>query len=79
MERTVHFAIRMDLCHLQNAEPAKHLQIYTERVVLGVDNVKDEVGYRAAFTEDGASASQMAAAKFFGHDLKASWYDWRIK
>ena len=28
------------------------------------DNLKDEEGHRAAFTEQGASASQMAAAKF---------------
>ena len=28
------------------------------------DNVKDEEGYRAVFTEQGASACQMAAAKF---------------
>ena len=28
------------------------------------DNVKDEEGHRAVFTEQGASGSQMAAAKF---------------
>ena len=28
------------------------------------DNVKDEEGYRAVFTAQGASASQMAVAKF---------------
>ena len=28
------------------------------------DNVKDEEGYRAVFTEQGALASQMAAATF---------------
>ena len=32
---------------------------------LGKNNVKDEEGYRAAFTERGCSASQMAAAKIF--------------
>ena len=54
----------MDLCHLKNAELAKHLQKYKGRVVLRGDNVKDEEGYRAVFAEQDASASQMAAAKF---------------
>ena len=52
----------MDLCHLKNAERAKHFQNYNGRVVLQGDNVKDEEGHRAVFTEQGASA--MAAAKF---------------
>ena len=59
---TVHFANLMDLCRLKIAELAKHLQQYKERVVLQGYNVKDE-GYRAAFTEQGASACQMAGAK----------------
>ena len=37
---------------------------YKGRVVLRMDNVKDEGGYKAALTEQGASASQMAAARF---------------
>ena len=53
----------MDLCRLKNVELAKHLQKYKGRVVLLEDTVKDEEGYRAVFTEQGASASQMAAAK----------------
>ena len=39
-------------------------EIYRGRVVLRGHNVKDEEGYRAVFTEQGASASRMAAAKF---------------
>ena len=54
----------MDICHLKNAELARHLQKSRERVVLQDDNVKDEEGYNAIFTEQGASASDMAAAKF---------------
>ena len=54
----------MDLCHLKNAELAKHLQEYKRQPVLRCDNVKDEGWYRAVFTEHGASASQMAAATF---------------
>ena len=62
--KTVHFANLMDLCNLKNAGLAKHLQKNKARVVLREDNVKDEEGYRAVFTEQGGSASQMAAAKF---------------
>ena len=60
---TVHFASLMDICHLKNAElEAKH-QKYTGRLVLRGDNVKDNSGSYAVFTEQGSSASQMTAAK----------------
>ena len=59
----VHFADLMALCFLKNAELAKHLHKYKGRVVLRGDNIKDGEGYRAAFTEQGASASQMVGAK----------------
>ena len=53
----------MDICHLKNAElEAKH-QKYKGRVVLRGDNVKDDSGSYAVFTEQGSSASQMTAAK----------------
>ena len=59
----VHFASLMDICHLKNAElEAKH-QNYKGRVVLRGDIVKDDSGSYAVFTEQGSSASQMAAAK----------------
>ena len=67
-KKQFHFANLMDLCHLKNAEFAKkkkNIQKYKGRVVLRGDKVKDEEGYRIALTEQGASASQMAAAKFF--------------
>ena len=64
MEETVHLANLMDPCRLQNAELAKQLQKYHERVVLRRDNVQDEEGYRAAFAEQDTSASQMKGAKF---------------
>ena len=54
----------MDLCQSKNAELAKHLQEYKRPPVLRGDNVKDEGRYRAVFTEQGVSVSQMAAAKF---------------
>ena len=45
--KSVHFANWMDLCHMKNAECAKHFQKCNQRVVLRGDNVKDEEGYRA--------------------------------
>ena len=59
----VHFASLMDICHLKNSElEAKH-QKYKGRVVLRGDNVKDDSGSYAVFTEQGSSSSQMTAAK----------------
>ena len=60
---TVHFATKMDICHLKNAElEAKH-QKYGGRVVLRGDIVEDNSGSYAVFTEQGSSASQLTAAK----------------
>ena len=56
----------MDLCHLKHAELEEWLQLYKGRVVFRGDAVKYQTGHLAVFTEQGASASQMAAAK-------ASW------
>ena len=53
----------MALCFLKNAELEKALQKYKGRVVLRGDQVKDEHGFQAVFTEQGASASHMVAAK----------------
>ena len=61
---SVHFGRLMDLCHLKHAELSPELQKYKGRVVFRGDQVKYETGYCAVFTEQGASASQMAAAKF---------------
>ena len=63
-KRSVHFGRLMDLCHLKHAELDKSKQKYKGRVVFRGDQVKDETGFYAVFTEQGASASQMAAAKF---------------
>ena len=61
---TVHFGKFMGLCHLRHAELIKANQKYKGRVVFRGDDVKDETGFYAVFTEQGASASQVAAAKF---------------
>ena len=58
----VHVASLMDICHLRNAELETKHQKYKDRVVLRGDNVKDDSGSYAVFTEQGSSASQMTAA-----------------
>ena len=50
------------ICHLKNADWRQDHKKYKSRVVLrGV--VKDDSGSHAVFTEQGASASQLTAAK----------------
>ena len=61
--KTVHFASRMDICHLKNSEFEPQFQKYKGRVVLRGDIGKDDSGSHAVFTEQGSSASQMTAAK----------------
>ena len=58
----------MDFCHLKDAELSERLQTCEGRVVLGEDNVKDDSGDYAVFTEQGASASHMTAAKVLDTD-----------
>jgi hypothetical protein len=63
---TTHFGSLMDLCHEKHSELAKSDadRIYKGRVVFRGDQVRDENGFYAVFSEQSASASQMAAAKF---------------
>jgi hypothetical protein len=61
---TVHFANLMDLCHVKNSELPEAMRKFKGRLVLRGDNVKDEDGFYAAFSEQGTSASNLAAAKF---------------
>ena len=61
--RTVHFVSLVDICHLKNAKLEPKLQEYKGRVVLRGDIVRDDPGSFVIFTEQGASASQMTAAK----------------
>jgi len=61
---SVHFGKLMDLCHLKHAELEAIHQRYKGRVVFRGDQVKDETGSFAVFTEQGASASNIAASKF---------------
>ena len=61
----IHFAELMALCFLKNAELEKALQKYKGRLVLRGDNIRDKDGVQAVFTEQGASASDLVAAKSF--------------
>ena len=47
----VYFASLMDICHLKNAELETKHQQYKGRAVLRGDNVKDDSGSKAVFTE----------------------------
>ena len=62
-KKKVHFGIRMDICHLKNAELEPKYQKYKGRVVLRGDMVKDDSGSYPVLTEQGSYASQMPAAK----------------
>ena len=62
-DKTVHFSLLMDICHLKNAELETKHQKYQGRVVLRGEIVEDDLGSYAVFTEQGSSASQMTAAK----------------
>ena len=64
--RSVHFGSLMDLCHEKHSEfnLLAGDKIYKGRVVFRGDQVRDETGYYAVFTEQSASASHMAAVKF---------------
>jgi hypothetical protein len=59
----VHFGQLMDLCHIKNSQMGEEFWSYKGRIVFRGDLTKDEDGQFAVFTEQGASASNMAAAK----------------
>ena len=61
---TVHFGNLMELCHKKHSEQSEEMHRYNGRVVFRGDNVKDESGFYAVFSEQGTSASHLAAAKF---------------
>ena len=60
----VHFGDIMQLCHIKNSELDEWLQSMKGRIVFRGDGVTDEDGTYAVFTDQGTSASLMAATKF---------------
>ena len=76
--REVHFGSLMELCSIKNSQLEKEFWTYKGRIVFRGDVVKDENGQFAVFTEQGASASHMAAAKFMDAVcVQAAWQQWR--
>ena len=75
--KTSHFAHLMDLCHMKNVELANTSRNTRSELCSGRDNVIDEEGYRAVFTEQRDSAAPRAATKFLDTCFKASWCGWR--
>lgn len=61
--RTIHFGTVMPLCFIKNSQLLESQRSYKGRVVLRGDCIKDDTGYLAAFSEQGTSASHMAASK----------------
>ncbi len=64
LTKRVLFGTARALCHEKHGELLIHLRSYKGRVVFRGDIVKDAHGYYAVFSEQGASASHMAATKF---------------
>jgi len=62
--KKVHFGDLMDLCFEKNSQLEKAKRKYKGRVVFRGDQVKDEQGIYAVFTDQGSSSSHMASAKF---------------
>ena len=49
---------------MKNAELPKEYQSYKGRIVFRGDDIKDEEGFKAVFTEQSTSSAHMAATKF---------------
>ena len=61
--RTVHFGRVFPLCGVKHSELPPEQRKYKGRVVFQGNNVKDELGYDAVFTDQGSSAIFLAASK----------------
>jgi len=62
--RTVHFGRVFPLCHKKNAEMSAEHWRYKGRVVFGGNNVDDQNGWGAVFSEQSTSASHHTAGKW---------------
>ena len=60
---TIHLGSLMCLCHLKNAQLSEDCWCYKGRIVFRGDNVRDEFGHFAVFSEQGTSASHLMAAR----------------
>lgn len=66
--KSVHFGSLMDLLFEKHRQLAlkDDEKVYKWRVVFRGDQVKDEGGFHACFSEQGSGSSHLAAAKFLG-------------
>ena len=64
LKKKAHFGSLMDLCHEKHSELKLLIKLFKGRVVFRGDQTRDEDGFFAVFSEQGASASHIAAAKF---------------
>ena len=62
--RTCHFGTLMDLCHVKHSKLPPGDRSCKGTVVRRGNAVRDETGYLSIFSEQGTSASHLAAAKF---------------
>ena len=49
----------MQICHLKYAEMEEHIQTYKGRIVFRGDDVRDEEGFHAVFSDQGASSAHI--------------------
>ena len=59
----MHFGELMELCQEKHIELPPEQRKYKGMIVFRGDKVKDETGFYAVFSEQGTSASHLAAAK----------------
>ena len=60
---TLHFGELMSLCFEKHSELPVEKRKYKGRVVFRGDQVRDETGFYAVFSEQGTSASHLSCAK----------------
>ena len=60
---TLHFGSLMELCHEKHSELPPEKRGYKGRVVFRGDQVRDDTGHFAVFTEQSTSASHLESAK----------------
>ena len=72
----VHLASLLDICHLKNAELETKHQKYKGRVVLRGDNVKDDSGSYAVFTEHWIFSISNDSSQDHGYHLQIAGLRW---
>ena len=63
------------VCHEKGSELPIHMRTYKGRIVFRGDTVRNETGFYAMFSEQGTSASHLAASKFLDAIARRSGND----